>query len=337
MKYKKIITVFLLLILTVSIIYFLSLKMFDTRNDEFTNFVPSNIKHFLRKVIYVPVLLAEKNELENLYNIVLSRNKDLGIYNRGLKFMTPHLRSLKEEDNWLPEFRQYNIDRQRVPCPKSADVILFAGQSNSANHVLSKKYEKKQHVNYFFGSCYVLESPVLGATGNHSSVVPSIASKLTSKLPYIFLTTGWAGSSIRDWGGENSYLSRYTNIELKDLERHGNNLIAVIWIQGENDNKDIVDYYNPNFTAMKSQILKGLKNKDDVKFIVTQSSICAIDQDRNMKLNAKQLQLGNDKNTYVTEVTDNLDQKYRYDGCHYNELGTEKIAEEISSLLNNIL
>ena len=82
---------------------------------------------------------------------------------------------------------------------------------------------------------------------------------------------------------------------------------------------------------MKSQILKGLKNKDDVKFIVTQTSICAIDQGRNKKLNAQQLQLGNDKNTYVTEVTDNLDQKYRYDGCHYNELGTEKYPTNLKA------
>ena len=51
----------------------------------------------------------------------------------------------------------------------------------------------------------------------------------------------------------------------------------------------------------------------------------------------KQLQLGNDKNTYVTEVTDNLGMEYRYDKCHLNELGVEATAKEVSSVLNAVL
>ena len=87
---------------------------------------------------------------------------------------------------------------------------------------------------------------------------------------------------------------------------------------------------------MKSNILQGLNNKQNVKFVITQTSIC-FNQPRDEKLNAKQLQLGKNKNTYVTEVTDSLGMEYRYDKCHLNELGVEATAEEISYVLNNIL
>ena len=87
------------------------------------------------------------------------------------------------------------------------------------------------------------------------------------------------------------------------MEKHGHDLSAVIWIQGESDHNHNIDYVS-YFNQMKSQILKGLKSKDDVKFIVTQTSRCGSQpgvinslKDRDRKLNAQQLQLGNDKIT----------------------------------------
>ena len=66
-------------------------------------------------------------------------------------------------------------------------------------------------LNYFNGKCYKLSNPVLGAEGDKQSVVPAIASKLRSSSKYIFLTTGWGGTSITRWGKNNSELSEYTN------------------------------------------------------------------------------------------------------------------------------
>ena len=203
----------------------------------------------------------------------------------------------------------------------------------------SKKYENKLHVNYFNGSCFALDNPVFGADDNKGSVVPAIASKLVSKTPYIFLATGWGGTSIKDWDEDRSILSNYTNNALKDLKKKGHNLSAVVWVQGESDSIFItgqeIDYIS-YFNKMKSNILRGLNNKQNIKFVITQSTRC-FRNPRDKKLNAKQLQLGNDKNTYVTEVTDNLGMEYRYDKCHLNELGVEEAAKEISSVLNEIL
>jgi hypothetical protein len=244
-----------------------------------------------------------------------------------------------------PRYHKISL-KNKVKCPESAQVILVAGQSNSANHVVSKKYANSQHVNYYDKKCYSLENPVLGATGHNDSVVPAIAAKLKSTSPYIFLTVGWGGTSIIEWGKENSGLSRNVNKNLRELNASGHNLHAVVWIQGESDNGrvqgEIIDDehfdYAHYFNEMKDQMFEGLDNKGSVKFIVTQTSIC--NGPRDIKLNDIQKSLGRDKNTYVTMVTDSLDLNYRYDvgkgwaGCHFNKFGTEEIAKEISSILN---
>jgi len=172
-------------------------------------------------------------------------------------------------------------------------------------------------------------------------VTPAIASKLASKSPYIFLATGWGGTYIAEWSQDKSILSDYTNKELQHLEKKGHKLSVVIWIQGENEayrDKDASTkkHYISHFNIMKSKFLRGLSNKQNVKFVITQTSRCN-EMPRDRQLNKQQLHLGKDKNSYVTEVTDNLGPEYRYDNCHLNELGVEATAEEISYVLNNIL
>ena len=88
---------------------------------------------------------------------------------------------------------------------------------------------------------------------------------------------------------------------------------------------------------MKSQILKDLENKDDVKFIITKDSICDFGRIDNEISKQKKYLAKKEKNIFFTEVVGNLDSNYRYDGCHFNKFGTEEIAKEISSILNNIL
>ena len=39
---------------------------------------------------------------------------------------------------------------------------------------------------------------------------------------------------------------------------------------------------------------------------------------------------------YITKVTDSLDINYRFDDCHFNKFGTEKIAIEISKIINKL-
>ena len=228
--------------------------------------------------------------------------------------------------------RYFDIYRQNIPCPKSANVILVAGQSNAANFVSSLEYENKFHVNHFASRCYPLQNPVFGATGYESSVVPAIASKLTSRIPHIFIAAAWGGTHVRDWSRDDSELTRYANLQLKQLNTNGHKLSAVIWMQGEADYNESGLDYKSHFNKMRAKLLEGISIEQNFKLVITQSTRCG--GPRSEALNSHQRELGKDANTYVTEVTDSLGASFRRDGCHLNELGTEAVAKEISSILN---
>ena len=215
----------------------------------------------------------------------------------------------------------------------SHDVIVLIGQSNSANSVISKTYPTSKHLNYLNNKTYFLSNPVLGANGDKYCVAPAIAQKLKSKKPVIFLTNGWGGTSIYDWSHPKSMLTKYVRNNLKNLlKKH--HLKYIIWIQGESDNNTDVDYIK-EFNLFKQNLFKGL-NKNKIKklqFIVTQTSICGSKRDE--VLNRQQKELAKEPNITVTNTTDNLDINYRFDDCHFNKFGTEKIAVEIAKIINN--
>ena len=212
------------------------------------------------------------------------------------------------------------------------DVIVLIGQSNSANSVLSKTYPSTKHLNFYNKKIYKLSNPALGANGDKDCIAPAIANKIKSKKPVIFLTNGWGGTSIYDWSHTKSMLTKYVRNNLKHLLKK-NVLKYVIWVQGESDNNSDVDYVK-EFNLFRKNLFKGIEIKkyNNSKFIITQTSICGTDRDR--VLNKQQKKLAEKDKILVTNTTDNLDINYRFDNCHFNKFGTEKIASEISKLIN---
>ena len=229
---------------------------------------------------------------------------------------------------------QPNKNKTRVDVLSKRDIIILFGQSNSANSVLSNEYFRSKHLNYFNKKFYRLSNPVLGANGDKDSVAPAIAAKLKSKKPYIFLTNGWGGTSIYDWSHPNSMLVKYIKRNLKDLLKI-HRLKYLIWIQGESDNNTDVDYIR-EFNIFRDNLFSGISNKQlqKAKWIITQTSICGNKRDH--VLNAQQKKLAQKDKVYITKVTDSLDINYRFDDCHFNKFGTEKIAIEISKIINKL-
>ena len=229
---------------------------------------------------------------------------------------------------------QPDKNKTRVDVSSKRDIIILFGQSNSANSVLSNEYFRSKHLNYFNKKFYRLSNPVLGANGDKDSVAPAIAAKLKSKKPYIFLTNGWGGTSIYDWSHPNSMLVKYIKRNLKDLLKI-HRLKYLIWIQGESDNNTDVDYIR-EFNIFRDNLFSGISNKQlqKAKWIITQTSICGNKRDH--VLNAQQKKLAQRDKVYITKVTDSLDINYRFDDCHFNKFGTEKIAIEISKIINKL-
>ena len=203
----------------------------------------------------------------------------------------------------------------------SSTYCDYSNSSNFASLDFNKKF-------------YRLSNPVLGANGDKDSIAPAIAAKLKSKKPYIFLTNGWGGTSIYDWSHPNSMLVKYIKRNLKDLLKI-HRLKYLIWIQGESDNNTDVDYIR-EFNIFRDNLFSGISNKQlqKAKWIITQTSICGNKRDH--VLNAQQKKLAQKDKVYITKVTDSLDINYRFDDCHFNKFGTEKIAIEISKIINKL-
>jgi hypothetical protein len=138
--------------------------------------------------------------------------------------------------------RFHNIkNKVNTKLSSAHDLIVLIGQSNSANSLFSKPYNNSKYLNYFNKKMYVLSNPVLGTNGNRESIAPSIANKIKSKNPIIFLTNGWGGTSIYDWSHSKSALTNYVYCNLKELTKK-HRLKYIIWTQGESDNNSDVNY-----------------------------------------------------------------------------------------------
>ena len=220
--------------------------------------------------------------------------------------------------------------KTKVDCPKNSPIIIVSGQSNSANFIKSKVRFNNNHLNYFNGNCYNLNSPVLGAEGEMSAIAPSIAKKIKSNEKFIFVTSGIAGISIEDAANLKSNFVLYNKKALEELKINGNYLKYFIWIHGEANNQRSKNYEKFFFKIFNSIVEN---NPKDVNLIITQSSICKNLRDKN--LNDIQKKIFQKYNNFEEVInTDDLGNKFRYDGCHYNAYGQEKISNKISYLIN---
>ena len=225
----------------------------------------------------------------------------------------------------------YTDNKKVLKCPKNAIVVLVSGQSNSANFLRSKKRYKNKHYNYFDGKCYELSNPVLGAEGEMSSIIPAIANKLNNFEDIIFVTSGWGGLSIKDANDKSKIFINYNKNILEKLEKNNNYLKFFVWIQGESDADNSLDYIK-NFNSMFANITKNLKYKKNIELIITQTTKCYNKEDENLR--KKQKLISNSHNKLLIPInTDNFGDKFRYDQCHFNEFGIDKISFEISKII----
>ena len=229
----------------------------------------------------------------------------------------------------------YTDNKKTFKCPKNAFVIMVSGQSNSANFLKSYKKYKNKHYNYYDGKCYELSNPVLGAEGEMSSLIPAIASKLDKYEDIIFFTSGIGGLSIKEANDKNQVFINYNKTSLEELDKKGNYLKVFIWIQGESDAGNSLDYIN-NFNSMYNKITRNLTSRNNIKLIITQTTKCKNKEDEILRKKQKIISYSRDA-LLKTINTDKLGNKFRYDECHFNDLGIEKIAYEISNIIKETI
>ena len=229
----------------------------------------------------------------------------------------------------------YTNNKKAVKCPKNSIVILVSGQSNASNFLRSKKKYDNKHLNYFNGKCYELSNPVLGAEGDMSSLIPALASKLGKSKKIIFFTSGRGGMAMAHANHKNMIFINYTKNGLEELEKNNNILKFFIWIQGESDLGNS-DSYIENFEEMFESITKNLEHREKINLIITQTSRCFDKDDPLLRNKQKLISINRNKSIRVIN-TDKLGNEFRYDKCHYNQKGIEKISFYISKIIKRLL
>tara|TARA_B110000116_G_C16789451_1_gene562846 strand:- start:252 stop:1244 length:993 start_codon:yes stop_codon:yes gene_type:complete len=276
------------------------------------------------------------------FKCVISKNKTLGERN---KFYY----------HKFDEFNRYHslYNKKKQSCGINKRIILVIGQSNAANEIKVYNSIETKSLNYYNGQCYDLTNPVLGATGVKDNIAVPISSKINKQNQFIFLTHAWSGTGILDWGSDKySYLTSYVKKQLSVMESKGHRLSYIIWIQGEYDSRNFSKldkgqgpgfyekfgknkYYVKSFNIILKDLFKGKMNYDNVKVVLTKTSICRNKTSAFITDQQERIALNN-KNIFITQVTDNLDNSFRYDGCHLNEEGADKTAEAIAEIINSI-
>jgi len=233
--------------------------------------------------------------------------------------------------------------KAQVECPVQANdtgVLLILGQSNAANQAQKKFTTQYPNnvVNYFDGKCYVAASPLLGATGQYGEFVTPLADQLLSQGTYnkiVIIAAAVGGSPISRWQRDGD-LNEPLVALIKDVHRQY--LITdVIWHQGETD----AGY--PFYTSKKlyvSSFYSLLDTLTELKvsapiFVSIATKCTGADWTEDNPIAIGQKMLVDNRRIFLGVNTDQLvEQKDRYDACHFNETGQIKAAKAFAESIS---
>lgn len=234
--------------------------------------------------------------------------------------------------NIRTDFRADVSGREETERPARAISILTFGQSNSANWIMEApvKNENRNLINYYDGKYYVLNDPLLGATGENRSIWSYLAEKLYEKYdtPIVVLSYGVGGSALWQWLPENDE-THYLENMLSDALTYPDEIKYVVFHQGETDAllKTSFKEYSYNLSKTFEYVQTRLPGVQT--FLLFGASKCSQTPDGYAPVVNAQKFVGEKRNdTIFVYNTDLLGDEYRWkDGCHFSGKGAEAIAD----------
>jgi uncharacterized lipoprotein NlpE involved in copper resistance len=203
------------------------------------------------------------------------------------------------------------------------DIVFFTfGQSNAANSVNEYAYAlNKNLIEIHNNKCYVMNDSLLGTNGDLGSVWTRLGNLLLDNYPdkkIFFINTAIGGSAISSWiPGGNNYSLLIDKMEMAN--NMGIDIDMFLWHQGETDamiNTTLETYYD-NFMLIKEVINEKHPN---AKILVARATKCG-DISSPIIINAQNTLISNNYDIYPGPYTDILGNDYRYDDCHFNDIG----------------
>jgi hypothetical protein len=228
----------------------------------------------------------------------------------------------------------YTFNKIKVACPSAEEsiVIVAFGQSNSANNASQKFMSTNSDniLNFYRGSCYIAEDPLLGTSGKKGNIwIPTGLKLNKGQKKVILITYGIGGTSIENWLTDLKYFY-LTN--LNSLKLFYPKPDFVIWFQGENDNRTNPNKFKKNLETW-IQIL--MKDFSKAKLIITGTTYC----NGFYSAEIKDIQLSVSKkynvNFFDTDQFNHFTD--RHDDCHFSYFGVEKLSTGFAKIINSNL
>jgi hypothetical protein len=224
--------------------------------------------------------------------------------------------------------------RAQTPTPTSQPprsrtmVALVFGQSNAGNWGESRKLAGPRVLYFFRGQSGRARDPLPGANGTGGSVWTRLGDKLIAAKLYdrvIFVPASIGATEIALWAPDG-LLHKDLLRNVRETQQAGYTFTHLLWHQGESDAVlgTSKEEYEWRFMGMLGAIRDlGV----DAPAFVALATRCG-EYLPNDSIRAAQRELVNPAlNIFQGPDTDQLDERYRYDGCHFSDAGLEAHAE----------
>ncbi len=207
-------------------------------------------------------------------------------------------------------------------------VALVLGQSNAANFGESKRVAGPKVLNLYKGRLYRARDPLRGANGEWGSVWTRLGDKLIAEKLFdqvIFVPAAVGATEIAQWAPDGP-LHEWIMNAIDDAKKSRLKITHVLWHQGESDGvlfTSKADYKQRFWAILASIRAKGV----DAPVFVAVATRCG-KYAPNPEIQQAQRELADPTaGVFPGPDTDQLDESYRYDGCHFSTNGLDVHAQ----------
>lgn len=233
--------------------------------------------------------------------------------------------------------------KQEVPCTIDGSrdkiaVIVILGQSNAANHG-SGTYVAKNRVDNFdiySSKCFKAADPLLGPSGKGANFATRLGDILIERRLFervIIASIAMGSTTVEHWAEEGMF-NPLIGVLVRKL--HDANLSPdfILWHQGEG-NPGVGDSNGRQYRKNLLEVIRTFRQYGVTSpFFVALTTRCG-----GAHLNAENIRNGQRSATnraigiFLGPDTDQFDNTFRYDQCHFNEIGLDRHAAAWADVL----
>jgi hypothetical protein len=222
-------------------------------------------------------------------------------------------------------------DKRDLTCPKPSDTLAFVifGQSNAANHGGARLSSPGKVFDFYDGRCFEGSDPQFSATGKGGSPWPAFAAALREDgeaRPILMSNVAVGNTAISEWQPGTKH-AQFLQSETRALRGKGYRIAAFLFLQGESDRETPRAAYQTSLAKI-ADLTAALS--PETPLIVADTSVCALYEGGSVPVpalsSARQALADQRAGVIVGPNTDTLGPAYRYDGCHFNRNGLERLG-----------